>query len=227
MEIPLTKGLTAIVDAADYEALSKFKWFANRGYAARNSSPEETGGVRRTVRMHRQILGLGRGEIADHINRNKTDNRRKNLRVCTQQQNCCNRSARQKSVEGFKGIYQRPSGKYVATVRHKRIGIYESAVEAAEAYDYEARQLFGEFAGLNFPDRAIIKPPRIAKRKTSSGYRGVYLTPAGNAFQATCMRKYLGTFADPVEAAKAYDLAAVAAFGDRARLNFPEALAAK
>src|SRR5689334_13920703 len=92
--IPLGRGNYALVDARDFEALSVYRWgyITTRGrkYATRY----ERRGKRIKVFMHREILGLARGEKiqGDHINGNTLDNRRENLRRASHGQNQHNRS---------------------------------------------------------------------------------------------------------------------------------------
>mgnify|MGYP003419948962 CR=1 FL=1 len=84
----------------------------------------------------------------DHINRNKSDNRISNLRKATRSQNSANMRGR--SNTGFKGV-QKTQGKYTARIRYnyklRHIGVYATAEEASEAYQKEAKKLFGDFAG--------------------------------------------------------------------------------
>ena len=93
--IPLTQNKYTIVDDADYPELSKYSWFAQKQhsgyYAIRNSSL--INGKRHPIRMHRQILGLEHGDkrVGDHIHHNTLDNRRNNLRICTNAENLKNR----------------------------------------------------------------------------------------------------------------------------------------
>ena len=100
-KIPLTQGLSAIVDDEDYEILSKYKWCANgntRMYAKRHKMFPDG---RRMVSMHREILGLDSVRsypIVDHINHNSLDNRRSNLRIVNKSQNNLNRERRTGSV---------------------------------------------------------------------------------------------------------------------------------
>jgi len=71
--IPLRCGLFAIVDAADYEWLSRYRWFlCGAGYAARHAPGK-------TILMHREIMQAPAGMVVDHINGNRLDNRRCNL----------------------------------------------------------------------------------------------------------------------------------------------------
>lgn len=84
--IKTTKGQSVKVDDADFDWLNEYKWFAHSGgYAA-----TKTNG--RSVLMHRLIMNTPEGMDTDHINRDKSDNRRLNLRVCTRAENLKNRN---------------------------------------------------------------------------------------------------------------------------------------
>ena len=92
----------------------------------------------------------------DHIDGDGLNNRRANLRHCTNQENCRNQGLARNNRSGFKGVSWYPnSGKWVATIwdgkRKVFLGYYADPVEAARAYDAKARELFGEFARPNFP----------------------------------------------------------------------------
>lgn len=89
--ITLNTGKQVKVDADDYEFLSQWKWSEVNGYASR--STKVAGRKNRAVLMHRVILGLSHGDPrhADHINHDRLDNRKRNLRVVTASQNCHNR----------------------------------------------------------------------------------------------------------------------------------------
>ena len=166
--IPLTRGLFALVDAADYDWLSQWKWRAHpssspgRYYAVRR---DYDGGRRGRkplcVRMHRLILGLGNEDEPDHKNRDTLDNRRENLRRATSSQNAVNRdySWRQRDIP-YRGVYRRQNGRWTATLRCAGklhcLGTYELAEEAARAFDAAAVRLHGEFAVLNFPQDARV-----------------------------------------------------------------------
>lgn len=166
--IPLTRGLFAVVDEADFEWLSQWKWRADNGgpgpsdrrrrarpyYAIRS---ERVDGCRRTIKMHRVILECDRDQIVDHVNCDGLDNRRANLRVATKTENC--RNSRPPLGARFKGVKARQllSGKVRWEARLRiagreiYLGRHNSEVEAAAAYDRGARQNYGEFARLNFP----------------------------------------------------------------------------
>lgn len=148
--IPVGEGLTAYVDAEDFERLNKWVWYLHGEYAARF----EKGQV---IFMHRVIMEPPEGMVVDHKNRNKMDNTRENLRVCTKQENCCNRSKKRGSSSWFMGVsYCKWTKKWDARIavhgKRVRLGLYQDDAEAARAYDYKAVELSGEFARLNFPE---------------------------------------------------------------------------
>jgi hypothetical protein len=158
-EIPLTRGFVALVDAADFAWLNQWKWHAAAGgggreYAIRSSSAQD-GECTKFVKMHRQIIGAARGVIVDHINGDPLDNRRLNLRTCTQAENLWNRPATRSSATGFKGV-RFAAGAYRAEIMcagiREHLGRFRKPEDAARAYDEAAKRLHGEFARLNFPE---------------------------------------------------------------------------
>lgn len=153
-EIELTQGQVAIVDDEDYEYLSSWKWYARKRrntYYALTSIYKP----RKTLFMHRVILRATDGFMVDHKNGNGLDNRKENIRLCTNAQNQHNRFFR-KGKFGYKGICEVAPGRYQAKAvylgRNFTTKYYKSAKEAAYAYDAMAKELFGEFANLNFPE---------------------------------------------------------------------------
>jgi hypothetical protein len=157
--IPLTRGQVALVDDADYEWLSAWKWHAFKrkfgGFDAGRSVTNGRGNWT-TVRMH-QALCPGVREV-DHINRNPLDNQRHNLRPATRAQNQANRGANANNSSGFKGVCRdKRGGKWRARMMVNRhchhLGFFLDAEEAARAYDKAAKECFGVFACLNFPEK--------------------------------------------------------------------------
>lgn len=157
-EIPLTKGKFAIVDDEDYEELSKYKWQASsirRNEICYATRKVIVNGKRKEVKMHIVINRTPAGMDTDHINGNGLDNRKENLRTASPSQNAINIGKRKKSgtSSSYKGVGR--NGKKWASVislNGKKIylGMYESEIEAARVYDAKAKELYGEFALLNF-----------------------------------------------------------------------------
>lgn len=153
-EIPLTRGLVAFVDDEDYGNISKYKWFSGKdGYAIRQVN--YPGEPSQTVIMHRAILGLERGNPVnvDHIDGNRINNCRSNLRKCTRAENSKNRRAQINNKSGFKGVsWNSSSLRWRAQIGHngKKIylGQFEDPEEAYAAYCRAALELHGEFANL-------------------------------------------------------------------------------
>jgi len=102
-------------------------------------------------------MGTEEGKVIDHINSNGLDNRKANVRFATAQQNCWNqRKQRGNSSSKYKGVHwEKKRNQWRARITFKgrvvRRGRFETEQEAAKAYDGKARELFGEFASLNFP----------------------------------------------------------------------------
>lgn len=158
-QIQLTKGKFALVDDEDYEWLNQWKWFSHDGaggYAARNSKYVR-GEKRKTILMHRQIMGEPKELQVDHINRDRRDNRRENLRLVTAQQNKLNSCIQKSNTSGYRGVaFWKRKAKWRTMISHDNdrlfMGYYKTAEEAALAYDFAAIFLHGEFAELNFPE---------------------------------------------------------------------------
>jgi hypothetical protein len=150
--IPLTKGYAALVDFADFERVNAYRWHASVRTRVVYAMARVGG---QKVYLHRFILNLGKGEIADHVDRDGLNCVRRNLRRCTASQNLCNtRSLRVRSIS-FRGVYLKGEKSYRALISVSRrivfLGTFSSQVEAAIAYDNAARHFHGEFAVTNFP----------------------------------------------------------------------------
>lgn len=147
-EIILSKGKYAIVDNKDYENLKGIKWSCSYyGYAV--------GMVKgKMISMARLILDAPKGVFVDHINHNTLDNRRENLRLCTQQQNNFNKT-QLKGTSKYKGVswskyHLKWAGYIKIDGKRKFLGYFNNEIEPAKIYDKEAKQLFGQYAKLNF-----------------------------------------------------------------------------
>lgn len=153
--IPLTQGMFSIVDDADFEELSQFKWHASKrkgGSYAERSVYQKTR-IPKIISMHAQILGNIKGFIIDHINGNPLDNRRSNLRHATRQENSWNSKSRL-GTSIFKGVtFHKRIKQFAASIRINgkllHLGYYRNQEDAAHAYNAAAVRVFGKFARLN------------------------------------------------------------------------------
>jgi len=161
----------AIVDTEELRRLSRFRWFASS--KGKKSFNNQTYAQRydfgKRIYMHREIVQVDVSQEIDHINGNGLDNRKANLRVCTRRQNSQNLRKRKGTSSRFKGVsWRKDKGKWQARIGNfgKRIflGYFESESQAAKAYDEKAKELFGVFANLNFPQVAEKKPQAAEKQ---------------------------------------------------------------
>lgn len=156
-EIPLSRGYVALVDDADAaRVLAGGPWHASRRgrqvYAQRHLPL--AGDRRTTQQLHTFLTDW---PLVDHANGNGLDNRRVNLRSATVSQNNANAQLRTDSTSGRKGVtWHRPRRRWQAQIqaagRKRHLGYFGSVDEAAQAYDTAARELFGEYARVNFPN---------------------------------------------------------------------------
>lgn len=153
-ELALTRGKVAIVDECDVDQISCCSWFAH--FRDKNPPWYATGvpnSDKKQIRLHRFILGLQPDDKRqiDHIDGDVSNNRRSNLRVCSNVENNRNR----RSVVGnvpFKGVSLK-GNKYRASLsvsgRRVYLGTYVDPIDAARRYDIACVNLFGEFACTN------------------------------------------------------------------------------
>lgn len=137
------------IDISDLDKVKDTKWTLSKtGYVVGKPS-----GSKNVIKMHRYILsGIDSGKIIDHIDRNPLNNRRENLRICTQLDNAKNLSVGKNNRYGFKGI--RPvNNKWAARIMVNRkeinLGRFKTKEEAALAYNKGALKYHGDFASLN------------------------------------------------------------------------------
>lgn len=135
----------ALVDYSDFEVISRFKWHLNdEGYAVTRGRNNQKGSL---LRMHRLLLGnIAPKMDVDHINRNRLDNRRSNLRVVTRSKNLRN-GVNPLNTSGLRGIYWHKSAKkWCAEFKIEKkkfyLGLFEDIKEAARVY-LEAKEKYG------------------------------------------------------------------------------------
>lgn len=147
-EIPLTQGKVAIVDDEDFDRINLYKWRYCKGAA--QSQTERPN--RKVLLMHRMILNAPDGVEVDHINGDALDNRKSNLRLASHKQNLANQKMKASNTSGFKGVtWHSKNKRWIAQIQGGHyLGSYATAEDAARAYDKKAKELFGEFARLNF-----------------------------------------------------------------------------
>lgn len=169
MPIPLrgmkrlrTANIAAWVDDDDFERLKLHRWrvrWTSNGLRPNVYTQVECCDVttrkhrKRAVFLHHFVLGVRPGFVIDHINNNPLDNRKQNLRYATMRQNSLNTSPPWSHSTGYKGVTIVQGHRFAAHVwafgKRKLLGIFDTALQAAAAYDKAAQELFGEFAYLN------------------------------------------------------------------------------
>lgn len=152
VEIQISGGVT-LVSTADllYVLSAGTTWYVSKkGYVSRTC--HRLDGSHYTQGLHNFILNE---PYVDHANGNPLDNRRENLRIATHQQNTWNRRMSRNNTSGFKGVISVHTGRFTAQIgkdsKVYHLGTYDTAEDAAMAYDDAAVEMFGEFAALNFP----------------------------------------------------------------------------
>jgi hypothetical protein len=152
--IPLTQGRYALVDTEDYERVMQHCWYFDGWYAVRNG--RRKGGVHQQPkhRLHHLILPPSAGLEVDHVNGDRLDCRRANLRLATHEENMRNTDRRSSNVSGYKGVsWHRQKRRWRARItvggKERTIGYYQSVTDAALAYNAAAVRLHGDFARLN------------------------------------------------------------------------------
>lgn len=151
-EIYLNTGNIALIDDDDLPKVIGYSWYEYKGYAVRMSRKHE--GKRKMLFLHRLILPSATGMVIDHINRNRLDNRKSNLRISTRKNNNRNRKRIEGASSPYRGVIWRPHAKkwkaYIKSDKKQHhLGYFEKPEEAAMAYNIAAYELFGEFAVLN------------------------------------------------------------------------------
>jgi hypothetical protein len=150
---------TIVVDDVDFDGVSKHNWSivgsGSTFYALSNLPRSASQQKHFTIKMHRLISNAAKGTLVDHRDGNGLNNQRDNLRICTPFENACNRKKRKNSQSRFKGVYwNKQSCRFWSDINYRGnkiyIGMFDSEIEAALAYDRAAEKHHGEFARKNF-----------------------------------------------------------------------------
>lgn len=157
-QIPLTRGMFALVDDADFESVNQFKWCVQKSkksfYAVR--AVRRSDGKKSLQYLHRFLISIK--SRLDHRDGDGLNNQRHNLRPATCAQNGANRKKTSGGTSAFKGVHWTAANKpWQSRIQingeREHLGNFESEQDAARAYDIAAKEKFGEFAKLNFPER--------------------------------------------------------------------------
>lgn len=148
MVIKSTNDFDIFINSSDLELISQYAWTVTKdGYAKKYLEWKQDGvRKRKVVYMHRLIMDAKENQIIDHINQNKADNRRSNLRIASKSLNALN-SHKAKGAVPYRGVrINKQKGKlFVATIafdgQRKQIGLFNTAEEARDAYLAEQRRL--------------------------------------------------------------------------------------
>jgi hypothetical protein len=160
-ELALRNGGVTFLDDEDYERLYHPTWerrdrrnisYVHRRVYVRGGTRDSQKYL--TLILHRLVMNCPDGMVVDHINGDGLDNRKHNLRICTIAQNQKNLRKLKKTACSYRGVVKH-GPKFMARIGDGGavyLGSFSTEIEAALAYDHAAKQMFGEFARLNFPD---------------------------------------------------------------------------
>lgn len=157
-----SEGNIMLVSYHDLELVLKFKWYLTKaGYPGTYGSVDGSIKYSRPVHLHQFLYPYTPyGHVVDHINRDRLDNRRDNLRICTALQNSYNKSKPKNSNKKYKGVHKtgrKNNPTYTASITKngvkQEIKNIQTEEQAAKVYDMMAEELFGEYAAKNFPNQ--------------------------------------------------------------------------
>lgn len=146
--IEIAPGQSVLIDDDQYEEIAAHRWRAQKGkhthYAAMNGG----------VLMHRLIMRATKGDIVDHVNGDGLDNRKENLRLCSNAENMMNARKIAGRSSRFKGVsWNKDRSQWYSTIekdgKRKFLGGYKDEAVAAKQYDNAALRMFGSYAKTN------------------------------------------------------------------------------
>jgi len=156
MEIRLSPTKVTIIDDEDFELIKDFKWCFDGRYAYRRQHIRMEGRkqISQKIYLHKLLNQTPKGFDTDHINMDKLDNRKSNLRSSTRSGNEANKPKKAGCSSQYKGVcWFKLRKKWKAEIRcngkGNHIGLFDSETEAALAYNEKALEIHGDFARLN------------------------------------------------------------------------------
>jgi hypothetical protein len=139
-----------IIDEEIYYDLIKYSWCYSNGYVH---------GIinKKTTKLYRYIINYNGKDVVDHINGNKLDNRKSNLRIVTQAKNMMNKSSHKNATSKYIGVnWDKNTKSWLVRIsingKSKNLGRFKDEIEAAKVRDIATKEHYKEFGKLNFPD---------------------------------------------------------------------------
>ena len=137
-----------MIDLDDVEKVKKYKWCLSHGYTLNRKN---------NTMLHRFLMNCPKDMVVDHINHNPLDNRKSNLRICTQQQNAMNQSINSKNTSGVTGVsYDKQKNKWQSYIglndKKINLGYYNTLEEAIEVRKQAEIKYFGEYRNKDNED---------------------------------------------------------------------------
>ena len=134
-------GIKFIIDPEDFEKIKDKSFFLHTGGYVASSKKQY---------LHRILMNPPDDKMVDHINGNKLDNRKSNLRVCSNQENQMNTRKQKNNKSGFKGVYfDKQRNKFKAQImidgKNKNLGLFENPEDAYKKYCEFAKKFHGDF----------------------------------------------------------------------------------
>lgn len=153
----LPGGYVCFVDPEDVPLVSEFSWVAKTQRGRQYAHSTRRRGKPRLF-LHVLLMGTREGFRIDHIDNDGLNNRRSNLRWATGTQNQANKKRQHNGRSRYKGVWfptkAHPHWRAAVMCNGVRyfLGVFDTEEAAARAYDAKAKELFGEFARVNFPE---------------------------------------------------------------------------
>lgn len=146
------------IDESDVKKVSKYNWWINKNGYVYSRERDKILQKDRWFYLHRYLLDVkDKKNHVDHIDDNKLNNCRSNLRICSNKQNVSRKIVTEGNTSNFKGVsWEKRIKKWRVTLTHNYkqvyVGTFRDEIEAARSYDKKAKELFGDFCRLNFEE---------------------------------------------------------------------------